>query len=360
MEITVKQLLQALSNVDDPDLKKDIVTLGMVQHIDITPDKIYFEVELTTPACPMKDMIQHACTTAVRHFISKDIALEIKMTSRVTGQERHELKGIKNIIAIASGKGGVGKSTIAVNLALALAKTGAKTGLLDADIYGPSIPTMLGLHKSPLEMKEVNGKNLMVPIDKFGIKSISVGLIVEPGQAIVWRGPMISSALRQLMNDVDWGDLDYLIIDLPPGTGDIQLTLCQNFPLTGVVLVTTPQQVALDDAEKAAAMFNMPMIKVPLLGVVENMSWFTPPELPENKYYIFGKGGGQKLATQFEIELLGQIPLSIPVGKGGDEGVPIIASNNDILSNAFNEMAGQVARQVSIINSMKSQNAIPA
>ncbi|MDZ4757205.1 MAG: Mrp/NBP35 family ATP-binding protein [Bacteroidota bacterium] len=357
MEITVKQLLQALSNVDDPDLKKDIVTLGMVQQIDITPTKIYFEVELTTPACPMKDMIQHACTTAVRHFISKDIDLEIKMTSRVTGQERSELKGIKNIIAIASGKGGVGKSTIAVNLALSLAKTGAKTGLLDADIYGPSIPTMLGLQRSPLEMREVNGKNLMVPIDKFGIKAISVGLILEPGQAVVWRGPMISAALRQLMNDVDWGNLDYLIIDLPPGTGDIQLTLCQNFPLTGVVLVTTPQQVALDDAEKAAAMFNMPMIKVPLLGVVENMSWFTPPELPNNKYYIFGQGGGQKLATQFDIELLGQIPLSIPVGKAGDEGVPIVASN-DILCNAFNELAGQVARQVSIINNIKTQNIV--
>jgi ATP-binding protein involved in chromosome partitioning len=346
--------LKALAHVEDPDLKKDLVTLGMIKDLAIDGLKVSFKVELTTPACPMKDFIYNACVNAVKYMVSQEAEVHIEMTSRVTSNrmDRSTLPGVKNIIAVASGKGGVGKSTISSNLALALAANGAKVGLLDADIYGPSLPTMFGINDQIPEMKEEGERKIMLPIERMGIKIMSVGLLVEPGQAIVWRGPMISSALRQLINDVDWGELDYLIIDLPPGTGDIQLTLCQNFPLTGVVLVTTPQQVALDDAQKAAAMFRIPAINIPIFGVVENMAYFTPPELPNNKYYIFGQGGGQKLADQFDIPLLASIPISITVSEGGDAGKPAMLSNNSLMKETMMQMAGEVARRVAMLNDM--------
>lgn len=353
--ITEENVLNALRQVEDPDLKKDLVTLGMIKNLVINGKKVSFTVELTTPACPMKEMIHNACVNAVKYIVDKEAEVEVTMTANVTSsrQQMNFLPGVKNIIAVASGKGGVGKSTVASNLALSLAGQGAMVGLLDADIYGPSIPTMFGLHGQAPEMFEQDGKNIMVPLQKHGIKTMSIGFMLQPGQAVVWRGPMISSALRQLINDVDWGELDYLVIDLPPGTGDVQLTLCQNFPLTAAVLVTTPQQVALDDATKVAAMFRLPMLNIPMLGVVENMAWFEPEEHPGSRYHIFGKGGGQKLADQFEIPLLASIPISISISEGGDSGVPAILGSNEILKTAFNQMGKAVAQQLAILNSKK-------
>lgn len=350
--ISEKDVLAALSQVEDPDLKKDLVTLGMIQNLMVQDLKVSFDVELTTPACPMKDMIRNACVTAVKHLVNKDAIVDIRMTSRVTTGKSgvQHLPGIKNMIAVASGKGGVGKSTVAANLALGLARSGAKVGLLDADIYGPSVPTMFGLNEETPEMKLEGGKEIMIPIEKFGIKLMSIGFLIQPGQAVVWRGPMISSALRQLLNDVEWGDLDYLVIDLPPGTGDIHLTLATNFPLTAALLVTTPQQVALDDAQKGAAMFRLPAINIPLLGVVENMSWFSPAELPQNKYYIFGKGGGKKLADMFNIELLARIPISLSVSEGGDLGTPVLISSEGEIAEAFDSMAREVARKLAVMS----------
>lgn len=350
--ILQEDVWKALSHVDDPDLKKDLVTLGMIKNLKIDGKHVKFQVELTTPACPMKDFIRNACITAVTHLVDKEAIVEIEMTAAVTSGKSNieNLSGIKNMIAVASGKGGVGKSTVAANLALSLAQSGANVGLLDADIYGPSIPTMFGLNDDAPEMQIIDGKEKIVPLEKFGIKIMSIGFLVQPGQAIVWRGPMISAALRQLLNDVLWGNLDYLIIDMPPGTGDIHLTLCQNFPLTAALLVTTPNQVALDDAQKGGAMFKIPQINIPLLGVVENMSWFTPAELPANKYYIFGNGGGQKLADEFNIELLAQLPISLSISEGGDAGVPAMFGKNDLMKDAFEKMAKTVAQKVAILN----------
>jgi ATP-binding protein involved in chromosome partitioning len=248
----------------------------------------------------------------------------------------------------------VGKSTVSSNLALALAQRGAKVGLLDADIHGPSVPMMFGeLDSQPL-MRNVDGRELMVPVEKYGIKLLSIGFLIKPEQAVVWRGPMVSSALRQFINDVDWGELDYLVLDLPPGTGDIHLTMIQIVPLTGVVMVTTPQAVALADAYKAATMFNMMPVKVPVLGVVENMSWFTPEELPDNKYYIFGNGGGRKMAEELEVKFLGEIPLFMSIREGGDTGQPAVLNENSPVRKYFMDVAERVAQQVAIKNAQKA------
>jgi ATP-binding protein involved in chromosome partitioning len=261
------------------------------------------------------------------------------------------LPGVKNILAVASGKGGVGKSTVSVNLALALAKDGARVGLLDADIYGPSIPTMLGLKGMRPKVKDVDGKAMMEPIEKFGIKALSIGLLVDEKQAVVWRGPMVSSALRQFVTDCDWGELDYMVIDLPPGTGDIHLTLVQTVPVTGAIIVTTPQDVALADARKALGMFSIHPINVPIVGIVENMAYFTPAELPNNKYYIFGTGGGRRLAEEFNVPFLGEIPIVQSIREGGDSGNPVVINHEEqVVSNAFVNLAGEVARNVAIRN----------
>ena len=298
--ITKEQILSALSNVEEPDLKKDLVTLNMIEDIVINDKKVSFSVILTTPACPLKALIENACRNAIGHFVSKELHVTINMTSRVTKQRNQPLANIKNIIVVASGKGGVGKSTVAVNLALALAKTGAQVGLIDADIYGPSIPIMFGLEGSrPQAVQLPDGRTRIYPIEKYGIKLLSIGFFTDPNQPVPWRGPMVSTAVKQLFNDADWGELDYMIVDLPPGTGDIHITLTQAYPLAGAVIVTTPQNVALSDAKKGIGMFMMNAINVPLLGVIENMAYFTPAELPENKYYIFGKDGGKRLADQF-------------------------------------------------------------
>lgn len=346
--------MNALGYVDDPDLKKDLVTLNMVSNIKVEGNKVSFTIVLTTPACPLKDAIRKACENAIHHFIDQDAEVIVNMSSDVTSRRSSGeklLPGVRNIIAVASGKGGVGKSTIAVNLALGLAMDGAVVGLIDADIYGPSIPTMLAIKGQRPKIKDVGSKALMIPIEKYGIKVLSIGLLVDEKQAVVWRGPMVSSALKQFVTDCDWGDLDYLIIDLPPGTGDIHLTLVQTVPVTGAVIVTTPQEVALADARKAVGMFNIHPINVPVIGVVENMAYFTPKELPDNRYYLFGKGGGRKLADEFNVPFLGEIPIVQSIREGGDNGLPVIMNaEENITSRAFLDLAGEVARNVAIRN----------
>jgi ATP-binding protein involved in chromosome partitioning len=351
--ITKEAVLKALSNVQEPDLGKDLVTLNMIQDIEINGKNVSFTVILTTPACPLKEMIEKACVNAIHILVDKEATVKVNMTARVNSNRtdnKNVLPGIKNIIMVASGKGGVGKSTVAVNLALGLAQEGASVGLLDADIYGPSVPIMLGLRDERPMMTEVNGKGMIVPMEKYGIKVMSIGLLVDEKQAVIWRGPMASSALRQFISDVHWQELDYLVIDLPPGTGDVHLTLVQAVPVTGAVIVSTPQAVAAADARKAIMMFKQPQINIPILGIIENMAYFTPAELPQNKYYIFGKGGARQMAEQFDLPFLGEIPIVESIREGGDKGVPAIMNDEAVTKKAFMDLAQSVARNVSIRN----------
>ncbi len=352
--MTEAEILKALSHVQEPDLGKDLVTLNMIKDIRIEGNNVSFTIILTTPACPMKDHMSNACTNAIKIMVNKEAVVQVNFTANVTNNRKDGgqiLPDVKNIIAVGSGKGGVGKSTVAVNLALALSRKGAKVGIMDADIYGPSVPIMLGIRGERPMMKDVEGKGKIVPIEVMGLKAMSIGLLIDEKQAVVWRGPMASSALKQFVTDVNWGELDYLIIDLPPGTGDIHLTMVQTIPVTGAVIVTTPQEVAMADAKKAIMMFDGPQIKVPILGLVENMAYFTPAELPENKYYIFGNGGGKQLSEQFEIPFLGQIPLVQSIREGGDEGKPAVLNVEDeITHNAFTKLAENVAQHLSIRN----------
>jgi len=353
MAITKEQVIDALRYVDDPDLKKDLVTLNMIRDVEINGKDISFTVVLTTPACPLKNLIQQACINAIIHYVDKDANVNVNMTSNVTSRRSDGgalLPGVKNIIAIASGKGGVGKSTVAANLAVALAKNGASVGLIDADIFGPSQPIMFGAATERLFVNEREGKTYMVPLEKYGVKLLSIGFLVDPGQAIVWRGPMASKALRQLFADAEWGELDYMLIDLPPGTSDIHLTLVSAVPVTGAIIVSTPQNVALADARKGIAMFKMESVKVPVLGLVENMAYFTPEELPDHKYYIFGKDGAKDLSQELNIPLLGQIPLVQSIREGGDKGLPAALDESTPTGIAFMELAKAVAQQVAIRN----------
>jgi ATP-binding protein involved in chromosome partitioning len=304
--MTEAQILDALRNVQEPDLGKDLVTLNMVRDISIDGLQVSFTIVLTTPACPMKEMMQNACINAIRLLVNKEALVRVNFTAQTTTKRADGLSvlpQVKNIIAVVSGKGGVGKSTVAANLALALAQGGASVGLMDADIYGPSVPIMFGVRGERPLMKEVNGKGMIVPLERFGIKLMSIGLLVDEKNAVVWRGPMASSAVKQFATDVCWESLDYLVIDMPPGTGDIHLTLLQTVPVTGAVIVTTPQEVALADAKKGIAMFGQAQLKIPIIGLVENMSYFTPAELPDNKYYLFGKQGGRRLADEYDLPL---------------------------------------------------------
>lgn len=353
MSVTREQILDALRHVNDPDLKKDLVTLNMIDNIKTDNQKIEFDVVLTTPACPLKNKIKQDCLDAIHQYVGSSFEVVIHMESKVSTRRKDTeklLKGVKNIIAIASGKGGVGKSTVAANLAVALANSGASVGLLDADIYGPSVPIMFDLESAQPLGKDVDGKTKILPIEKHGIKLLSIGFFVKPEQALIWRGVMATNALNQLINDTEWGELDYFIIDLPPGTGDIHLTLVQTLPVTGVVIVTTPQEVALADARKAFNMFAQKEIKVPILGLVENMSWFIPEELPQNKYYLFGKDGGKKLASDSNVELLGQIPIVEGICASGDAGSPIALKQDSIVGKAFQELAQNLAQQIAIRN----------
>ncbi|MBE9600703.1 Mrp/NBP35 family ATP-binding protein [Pedobacter sp. MC2016-24] len=350
--ISPEQVLAALRNVEDPDLKKDLVTLNMIKDLKIQDKQVNFTLELTTPACPMKDMLKNACVNAIKHFVAADAEININITSRVTKpMDTTQLKAIRNIILVSSGKGGVGKSTVASNLAIALGADGAKVGLIDADIYGPSVPTMFDLVGAKPSARETeDGKTLILPIEKYGIKLLSLGFFADPDQPVPWRGPMASNAIKQLFNDADWGELDYLIVDLPPGTGDIHITITQSFPIAGAVIVTTPQQVALADTRKGLAMFRMPGINIPVLGVIENMAYFTPEELPENKYYIFGKDGGKALAASFDVPFLGEIPIVQGITEGGDSGRPIALDLDHKIAVSFGEIAGRVAQQIAINN----------
>jgi ATP-binding protein involved in chromosome partitioning len=324
----------------------------MVKDIEIEGNYISFTIELTTPACPLKDMIKSACIKAIRERENSAI-VNVKFsanTSSSRGVNEALLPQVRNIIAVVSGKGGVGKSTVAANLALSLAQDGARVGLMDADIYGPSVPIMFGIRGERPMMADVKGKGMILPIEKYGIKIMSIGLLVDEKNAVVWRGPMASSAIRQFVTDVLWGDLDYLVIDMPPGTGDIHLTLVQTVPVTGVVVVTTPQDVALADAKKGIAMFGQSQLKVPIIGLVENMSYFTPLELPDNKYYIFGKEGGRRLAAEYDIPFLGEIPLVQKIREGGDSGKPAVLDQDPVSSSAFSEFAGNAVRSISRLN----------
>ncbi len=353
MAYTKELIINALRTVKDPDLGKDLVTLNMIEDVNFTGNTISFKVVLTTPACPLKDKIKKDCIDAIHSMVDPAAEVVVEMTSRVTTrrtEQQQMLKGVKNIIAIASGKGGVGKSTVAANLAVALGRTGARVGLIDADIYGPSVPLMFDEVNSKPSAREVNGKVMVAPIEKYGIQILSIGFFVDPAKALVWRGPMASNALTQMFTEADWGELDYLVLDMPPGTGDIHLTIVQNLSVTGVAIVTTPQEVALADARKAIGMFSQENINVPILGLIENMSWFTPEELPDNKYYIFGQEGGKKLAKEYEIPLLGQIPLVQGIRESGDHGKPIAMSDNSPVATAFHELAERTAQQIAIRN----------
>jgi ATP-binding protein involved in chromosome partitioning len=356
MDITKAKVLEALKNVEDPDLKKDLVTLGMIKDLEVTGKNVDFTVVLTTPACPMKEMIHKACVNAVLHFIDEEAIVNVKMSSNVTARKKNGpmLPNVKNIIGVASGKGGVGKSTVASNLALALVKLGASVGLVDADIYGPSQTIMFDVIDAKPISEKINGINKMIPIESFGVKLLSIGFFTDTSEALVWRGPMASKAVVQLFQETHWGTLDYMIIDLPPGTGDIHLSLVGAVPLNGVVIVSTPQFVALSDAKKGVGMFQLPAINVPVLGIVENMAYFSPPDTPEKKYYIFGKDGAKKLAEELKVPLLGEIPLVQSICESGDSGQPAVLEENTPQAIAYLEMARKVAQQVSIQNAKAS------
>ncbi|MCB0836545.1 MAG: Mrp/NBP35 family ATP-binding protein [Bacteroidetes bacterium] len=353
-DITEKKVLAALSHVDDPDLKKDLVTLNMIRDIKIEGKKVSFSVVLTTPACPMKDAIQSACINAIKLMVDQEAEVHANMTSNVTSSWQNQtLPGVKNIIAVSSGKGGVGKSTVAANLAVALARMGAKVGLVDADIYGPSIPIMFGFDKEGPRVTKIDGKDYLIPFEKHGVKLMSIGVLVREDQAIVWRGPMASKALRQLIFDTAWGEIDYLLVDMPPGTGDIHLTLVQALPVNGAVVITTPQKVAVADSRKGAEMFRNAQISVPILGVIENMAYFVPDDAPEKKYYLFGKDGGKVLAESIGSVLLGQIPMREGIAENGDSGNPVAIYDDGILGAAFKDLAQVTAQQIAIRNASK-------
>ncbi|MBL7920901.1 MAG: Mrp/NBP35 family ATP-binding protein [Bacteroidia bacterium] len=353
MEITVQKVLDALKYVDDPDLKKDLVTLNMVKDVEVDGKNIAFTVVLTTPACPMKDMIHNACMNAILHYVDKEAKVKINMTATVTSKKEKDettLKDVKNIIAVASGKGGVGKSTVAANLALGLARMGAKVGLVDADIYGPSQHIMFGVERDAPGPAEFNGQKKMAPVESYGVKINSIGFLAGPGQVIALRGPMATKALSQLFYDTVWGELDYLIVDLPPGTGDIQISLCSQVPVTASVVVCTPQPVAIADVRKGIGLFQLPQTNIPIIGLIENMAWFTPAELPNNKYYIFGKDGVKDLSEELNIPLLAQLPLVQSVREAADAGRPAVLQDNTPQAIAFMELAQNVAQQVAIHN----------
>jgi ATP-binding protein involved in chromosome partitioning len=351
--MNVENVLKALSTVQEPDLGKDLVTLEMVRNIVINGTELSFTVVLTTPACPLKDLIKNSCIKAIHQFIGNEVNVKVNFISEINSKRNSPetvLPKVKNIIAVVSGKGGVGKSTMASNFALALAEGGASVGLLDADIYGPSIPIMFGVRGERPMMKTIDGKGMILPLEKYGIRLMSIGLLIDEKSAVVWRGPMASSAIKQFVSEVFWDDLDYLIIDMPPGTGDIHLTMMQSVKVTGIIVVSTPQEVALADAKKAIAMFTQAQLKTPIIGLVENMSYFTSDEAPSHKYYIFGKDGGKRLAEEYDIPFLGQVPLIQDIREGGDEGKPVMISNNLIAKKAFQDFAGNAVRNIAMIN----------
>lgn len=350
-KLTQESILAALSKVQEPELHQDLVTLNMIRDLQIKGDQVSFTVMLTTPACPLRGQIEKEARAAVTAIGAKTV--EVKLDSDVPNDGR--MRGlvnmpIRNAIAVGSGKGGVGKSTVAVNIAVALAQSGARVGLLDADIYGPNTPTMLGVEKLP----PPNG-NKLVPAQAYGLKMISMGLLVKPGQPLIWRGPMLNSAIRQFLGDVEWGELDYLIVDLPPGTGDAALSLAQALPLSGAIIVTLPQLVSIEDASRGLQMFRT--LEVPILGVIENMSYLDLPD--GTRMDIFGSGGGEQLSQATETNFLGKVPIDQNVRIGGDSGKPVVVSNPDSpVAEALKDIAQRVAAQVSIA-ALGGKNELP-
>ena len=356
MTLQPQSIIDALKHVRYPGNGKDIVSLGMIQE-DLRVDgmKVSFSLLFEKPNDPFSKSVLKAAEQAILTYVGEGV--EIKGNISIISKQLPKpqplaiLPNVKNIIAIFSGKGGVGKSTISSNLSIALASLGYKVGLLDADIHGPSIPKMFGVEDAHPEVREVDGKQTIFPIEKYGVKILSIGFFVDPSQALVWRGSVSSNELQQLISDAEWGELDFFIMDLPPGTGDIHLTLVQTLGITGAIVVTTPQEVALADARKGINMFTGEKVNVPVLGLVENMAWFTPAELPDNKYYIFGKEGGKRLADELNVPLLGQIPLVQSIRECGDAGRPIAFDKKSILSLSFNELAQKVIERVEFRNS---------
>jgi ATP-binding protein involved in chromosome partitioning len=355
-----QEVLDVLRVVQDPDLHRDIVSLGFVQNMVIEPNGgVAFDINLTTPACPVKDQLKNQARIAVAN-LPWVTDVRINMTANTAAARGHGgdstplIPQVKNVVAVASGKGGVGKSTTSVNLAMALSQTGARVGLLDADIYGPNVPLMMGLKDKP----EVHGHEGQIqPVLRYGIKLVSIGFFLDERKAVIWRGPMVHGAIQQFLRDFDWGELDYLVVDLPPGTGDASLSLAQLIPLSGVVIVTTPQDVALQDVAKGMAMFKQ--LEVPVIGVIENMSYFVCSNCSE-KHELFGRGGGQRIAEAFGVPFLGQVPLQPNVRTGGDEGQPVVIADPDSpAAEGFRAVAGAVARQVSVLAYQARGNFIP-
>ncbi|MEZ5104607.1 MAG: Mrp/NBP35 family ATP-binding protein [Draconibacterium sp.] len=349
--IVPKNVTDALSTVKYPGSEEDIVSLEMPQEIRIAGQRVSFSLVFQKSNDPNIEALVLACEEAIKTYIGEEVEIEDNISVKfIHDMERPVLPQVKNIVAVASGKGGVGKSTVAVNLAVALANQGKKVGLLDADIFGPSIPKMFGTENERPAGIKIDDREMINPLEKYGVKFLSVGFFVDTESAIIWRGPMASNALKQLISEGNWGELDYLLIDLPPGTSDIHLTLVQSVPVTGAVIVTTPQDVALADVIRGTSMFQSKSIDVPVLGLVENMAWFTPAELPENKYYIFGKDGGKNLAEKMGLPFLGQIPIVQSIREGGDSGNPVAANGDTVTGAAFEEVAKNVMHRVHIRN----------
>ncbi len=344
-QLSEEIVLESLRQIIDPDLRKDIVTLGFIKDLKIAGGDVAFRIVLTTPACPVKEQMEAQANEIVRGLegvTSVEVTMDAEVPQGRGIANNIAIPGVKNIIAVSSGKGGVGKSTIAVNLAVSLARDGAKVGIMDADVYGPNVPMMLGTGYDQPQIED--GK--LMPIEAHGVRMISMAVLVPPDKPMILRGPMLHGVVRQFLTDVNWGELDYLIVDMPPGTGDVQLSLAQLVPVQGAVLVTTPQEVSLADVRRAVAMFEQ--VKIPVLGVIENMSYFIAPDTG-NRYEIFGRGGGQKLCDEFGLNFLGEVPLGMEVREGGDTGVPVVVSFPDSpQSVAFNRVAEEVARQISI------------
>ena len=349
--VTKEKVIEALRNVIHPEKGKDIVALGFLGEVTVDDEGIRLVLVPEKSNDPFISSIKSSCVRVVKDALGPDAVISsIEVRPKIIAAKKEEhvrdvLPGVKNIIAVSSGKGGVGKSTVAVNLAVALARKGYATGLLDADIFGPSVPRMFNAENYKPEVRKENGKDIIIPLKKYGVSILSIGFFVKDSEAVIWRGPMASSFLKQLISQGDWGELDYLIFDLPPGTSDIHLTLVQEVPVTGAVVVTTPQEVALADARKGIAMFRSEAISVPVLGLVENMSFFVAPGIPGKRYYIFGKEGGSRLAAEAGVELLGQIPIEESICDGGDAGTPA-ALNDSETGSAFTRVAEAVVRQV--------------
>ncbi|MBK7393743.1 MAG: Mrp/NBP35 family ATP-binding protein [Chloracidobacterium sp.] len=344
-QISAELVLESLKQIIDPDLKKDIVTLGFIHNLEVTGGDVSFTIMLTTPACPVKEQMEsdaQRIVSALEGVTSVAVKMDAEVPQGRGLSNNLTIEGVKNIIAVSSGKGGVGKSTVAVNLAVALAADGAKVGIMDADVYGPNVPMMLGTGYGQPDVVE----NKLIPIKAHGVKMISMAVLVPPDKPMILRGPMLHGVVRQFLSDVNWGELDYLIVDMPPGTGDVQLSLAQLVPVQGAVLVTTPQEVSLSDVRRAVKMFEQ--VNVPVLGVIENMSYFIAPDTG-NRYEIFGRGGGQSLCDEYGLNFLGEVPLGMEVREGGDTGVPVVIGSPDSpQAAAFRHVAEEVARQVSI------------